>query len=254
MGELQAVISDIHGNLEALEAVLADIKKHGVTSIVCLGDLVGYGPDPIACVRHAMNWDVVLMGEHDEAAVDDDDLSGWSSPSTKQIIFKFRRLLEEFKGQSAIEIFLRTRLDHYASPQALYVHGSPSDSTHEFVFPEDINNRVKMNSIAEMFEGLCFCGHTHIPGIFIPDEEGIWGYYEPEESDPVFRVEECKTICNVGSVGQPRDGDPRASYVLFDGKSIEFRRVAYDVKTTIRKIRNDDDYDDYLGDRLNDGR
>lgn len=247
MGELQAVISDIHGNLEALEAVLADIQQKGASSIICLGDLVGYGPDPIACVRHAMKWDVVLLGNHDAAAIDDGDLSGWSATSARKTIFKFRRLLAEMDGQSEISNFLRCRPEYYASPQAIYVHGSPREPLHEYLFPEDIYNQQKMSAIAQSFEGLCLCGHTHLPGMFIPNEDEDWNYYEPEESDSVFPVEAPKMICNVGSVGQSRDGDWRASYALFNDNTIHFRRVEYDIETTIRKIRDDDDYDDFLG-------
>lgn len=254
MGELQAVISDIHGNLEALEAVLEDIQQQGASSIVCLGDLVGYGPDPIACVRHAMKWDIVLMGNHDEEALNEDDLPGWSSLSAKRTIFKFRRQLKALDPESDIRRFMQTRSEQFASTHALYVHGSPRDPLHEYLFPEDIYNPKKMASISAIFEGICFCGHTHIPGMFIPDEEENWSYYEPGESDHEFSVGFPRLICNVGSVGQPRDGDPRASYVLFNGETIRFRRVEYDVEKTIRKIRDDDDYDNFLGDRLRDGR
>lgn len=254
MGELQAVISDIHGNLEALEAVLADIEHYGA-SIVCLGDLVGYGPDPIACVRHAMNWDVVLMGDKDAATMSRSDLPGYAtSPVAKRTIFRVRREIQEQDWDATLGKYLRERPKSYASRQALYLHGTPRDPVNEYLFPEDVYNRWKMKSLSKRFKGLCFCGHTHIPGVFIPDEDEVWRYYEPDESEPEFSVGFPRMICNVGSIGQPRDDDWRASYVLFDGESIEFRRVAYDVKTTIRKIRNDDDYDDYLGDRLNDGR
>ena len=255
MGELQAVISDIHGNLEALEAVLADIQRQGATSIVCLGDLVGYGPDPIACVRHALAWDVVLMGDKDFAAMSKSDLPGYvTAPVAKRTIFRVRREMEEQDTDATLRTFLRTRPKSLASRHALYVHGTPRDPTYDALIPEDVYNRWKMKAIAKRFKGLCFCGHTHIPGVFLPDEDEIWSYYEPDESDPEFSVGFPKIICNVGSVGQPRDGDWRASYLLFDGNTVRFRRVEYDVETTIRKIYDDDDYDNMLGDRLRDGR
>lgn len=255
MGEIQAIISDIHGNLEALEAVLTDIQQHGVTSIICLGDLVGYGPDPIACVRHAMKWDVVLMGNHDHAVISKSDLPGWvTSKNAKRIIFRVRRDIEVQGLESTVGKFLRERPKSHVTRDALYVHGTARDPIYEYLFPEDVYNWRKMKAISKDFKGLCFCGNTHIPGVFIPDEEEVWSYYEPDEDAPEFEVGFPKMICNVGSVGQPRDGDWRPSYVLFDGETIKFRRVEYDIETTIRKIRDDDDYDDMMGDRLGKGQ
>ena len=227
MADLQAVISDIHSNLEALEAVLSDIQQQGATSIICLGDLVGYGPDPSACVRHAMKWDVVLMGNHDQAVVSGDDLSGWSTLAARHSILELKKLLAEMNDGLSITSFLRTRPEHYAHPQALYVHGSPRDPIHEYVFPEDIYNQRKMELIAQAFEGLCFCGHTHVAGIFTPNEDGNWDFLEPDLDEPVHPTNHAKMICNVGSVGMPRDGDSRASYVLFDGETIRYRRVDF---------------------------
>lgn len=146
-GEPQAVISDIHGNLEALEAVLADIQQQGATSIVCLGDLVGYGPDPIACVRHAMKWDVVLMGNHDWAAMSKSDLPGWTSHTVKRTIFRFRRDIQEQNLDATLGKYLRERPKSHASRQALYLHGTPRDPVNEYLFPEDVYNRWKMKAI-----------------------------------------------------------------------------------------------------------
>jgi diadenosine tetraphosphatase ApaH/serine/threonine PP2A family protein phosphatase len=145
--------------------------------------------------------------------------------------------------------FLRGLPRRYQEGDFLFVHGSPRDPLNEYVFPEDIYNRRKMEDIFALVGRHCFQGHTHVPGIFT---ENLL-FHSPEELDCLYRLDARKTVCNVGSVGQPRDGDWRACYVLFDGKNICFRRVEYDIETTIRKIRDVDDLDDFLGDRLGDG-
>jgi diadenosine tetraphosphatase ApaH/serine/threonine PP2A family protein phosphatase len=136
----------------------------------------------------------------------------------------------------------------------LYVHGSPRNHLNEYVFPEDIYNDRKMGRLGEAFGGVCFNGHTHIPGIFVEEAVGRWQFVSPEDCRTGYRLDGRKVICNVGSVGQPRDGDRRACYVLFDGDSISFRRVEYDFETTIAKIYAVPQLDNFLGDRLRQGR
>ena len=132
----------------------------------------------------------------------------------------------------------------------LFVHGSPRNHLNEYVFPEDIYNQRKMERIFALVDRYCFQGHTHVPGIFTESLQ----FLSPEEFDYVYRLDGRKTLVNVGSVGQPRDGDWRASYALLDGDTIRYRRVEYDVDTTVRKIRDIDDLDDFLGERLRKGR
>jgi diadenosine tetraphosphatase ApaH/serine/threonine PP2A family protein phosphatase len=111
-----------------------------------------------------------------------------------------------------------------------------------------------MADIASLFDSLCFCGHTHIPDIFHrSSSRDRWDYTTPEECDYQYAIAGEKLICNVGSVGQPRDGDSRASYVLFAPDRIYFRRVEYDIDRTIRKMRDAGD-DDFGGQRLREGR
>jgi diadenosine tetraphosphatase ApaH/serine/threonine PP2A family protein phosphatase len=136
----------------------------------------------------------------------------------------------------------------------LYVHGSPRNHLNEYVFPEDIYNERKMTGLGEKFGRLCFNGHTHVPGIFRERGPGEWDFVSPEECKTGFPIDGRRVICNVGSVGQPRDGDWRACYILFDGAHIWFRRVAYDVETTIRKIHAIPELENFLGDRLREGR
>lgn len=252
---MRAILSDIHGNLEALEAVLADMASFGVQEVFCLGDLVGYGADPIACVEHAMAWPVVLLGNFDLAAMQGDDLEGWTAHAAKRSIFKFRQRLLKTGKEATVGAFLRDLPYKHVDGQALYLHGSPRDPVNEYLFPEDIYNPRKLDAVSQGFERLCFCGHTHVPGIFYPHDEQEWAFLSPEQCDYQYQLGPGKTICNVGSVGQPRDGDPRPSYVLLEEKTINFRRVDYDIEKSIQKINDDDDDPDGLsGARLRDGR
>ena len=244
-----ALLSDIHANLEALTAVLADIDRHGVERIFCLGDIVGYGPDPVACIDIIRErCEVVLLGHFDQAAIGDREGFGETA----------RRSLDWFCQLDGYERhlpFLAYRPRFHQEGGILYVHGSARNPTHEYVFPEDIYNSRKMERIFALVDHTCFCGHTHIPGVFvqqIPDD--LYHFHSPDEIENTFYFDHRKTIINVGSVGQPRDGDPRAGYILVEGELVRFRRVEYDSGTTIRKIRDIPDLDDFLGDRLRDGR
>jgi diadenosine tetraphosphatase ApaH/serine/threonine PP2A family protein phosphatase len=136
----------------------------------------------------------------------------------------------------------------------LYVHVSPRNPLNEYVFPEDIYNERKMTRLGEKLDRICFNGHTHVPGIFLERAPGRWEFVDPSECPSGFSITGRRVICNVGAVGQPRDGDWRACYVLFDGVRIWFRRVAYDVETTIRKIYAVAELENFFGDRLRDGR
>lgn len=247
-----AILSDLHGNLEALEAVLADAATFRVDRICCLGDLVGYGPDPIPCINHAMCWDCVVRGQFDDAAISDDDLSGWTALGAKQTVLRFRSQLREHPRRAAITEFLSSLPTSVTTPEALFVHGSPRNRLYDSLFPEDVYNSLKMESVAYGFEGLCFCGRTHLSGLFQRGGGG-WTFSPPTDSEASFRISGARQICNVGSVGQPRDGDPRACYVLFTPGKITFRRVGYDIDRTRRKIRDQGD-DDFPGQRLTEGR
>jgi predicted phosphodiesterase len=266
-----AILSDIHANLEALEAVLADIEQFKVEAIYCLGDLVGYGPDPIACLQLARKWSVVLLGNHDAAMLSENQLDGYSALALRRSLLNCRDTLKHHPDGPRISLFLWNCPSSIVRGKCLYVHGSPRESLHEYIFPEDIYNDGKMSALMSRFEHICFCGHTHLPGIFRtaepkPQKPQPWSFFRREELPPPkwdhLTPEECgheyplsgeKLICNVGSVGQPRDNDPRAGYVLYSPELIRFRRVKYDVEKTIRKIYDGPD-DNMLGDRLLTGR
>jgi len=248
---VKAIISDIHSNFEALQAVLKDIEKQPVSDIYCLGDVVGYGPNPRECVDLVMKCKVVLLGNHDQGAMFDPE--GFN-PSAERAIFWTRAQLEapsERREQKEKRWeFLAERPRSHRENGYLYVHGSARNPLNEYVFPEDIYNQRKMERIFALVDRYCFQGHTHVPGIFTEDYQ----FHSPEEVQYEYRLDGRKTLCNVGAVGQPRDGDWRACYVMFDDTTIRYCRVEYDIESTIKKIYAVPDLDNFLGDRLRDGK
>jgi diadenosine tetraphosphatase ApaH/serine/threonine PP2A family protein phosphatase len=252
---VKAIFSCAHANLEALQAVLSDASRQRVAAVYNLGDTTGYGPNPRECLDLAMGLPVVLLGNFDHSILIDPDGYG---PIAERSVFWARSLLlssvEDPTIRERRRYFLAGLPRSYQEGDILYVHGSPRNPLNEYVFPEDICNERKMTRLGEKFARLCFNGHTHLPGIFVEREPGRWHFIDPGECPHGFPVAGCRIICNVGSVGQPRDGDWRACYVLFDGTRIWFRRVAYDVEATIRKVYAVAELDNFLGDRLRDGR
>jgi diadenosine tetraphosphatase ApaH/serine/threonine PP2A family protein phosphatase len=248
---VKAIISDIHSNLEALQAVLDDIARQNVTETYCLGDVVGYGPNPRECVDLVMKCKLVLLGNHDQGAMFDPE--GFNPPAERAIFWTRAQLEAPVENRLDRERrweFLAERPRTFRENGFLFVHGSARNPLNEYVFPEDIYNQRKMERIFALVERYCFQGHTHVPGIFT---EGL-EFHSPEEIDYVYQLDGRKTLCNVGSVGQPRDGDWRACYILLDGETIRYRRVEYDIDSTIKKIYAIPDLENFLGDRLRDGR
>lgn len=247
----RAILSDIHGNLEALEAVLADIASQGIQTIYCLGDIIGYGPNPRECVDRAMGFAACVLGNHDQGALFDPE--GFSS-GAERAIFWTRTQLEDAGGdveQARRRWRFLCELPRQIREGAmLFVHGSARNPLNEYVFPEDIYNPRKLNRIFTFIEGVCFQGHTHVPGVFTEDCR----FLAPAEVGNQLVLNGKRTMINVGSVGQPRDGICRASYVVLEESRVEFRRVDYPVETTIAKIHQVEQLDRFLGDRLRDGR
>ena len=251
---MKAILSDIHGNLEALQAVLGDISHVAVDVIYNLGDIIGYGPDPIACIDLSMNMAFVLQGTFDEAVVTGPE--GFST-SAEQSINWTKQLLESSVQDAAMQRrtqFLSGLPSSHSEGSVLYVHGSPERHLYGWVFPEDIYSPAKMERIGKQFEYLCFNGHTHVPGIHLERGPTDWQFLNSVECGECFRLDDRKAICNVGSVGQPKDGDWRASYVLFDGATVTFRRVKYDIEATIQKIHSAPELANFSGERLREGR
>ena len=248
---MKAIISDIHSNLEALQAVLADIATRNITEIYCLGDVVGYGPNPRECIDLVSSFPLVLMGNHDQGAMFDPD--GFNA-SAERAIFWTRAQLEAASEPKNLREqrweFLAERPRTHRENGHLFVHGSARNPLNEYVFPEDIYNQRKMERIYALVDKYCFQGHTHVPGIFTEDLQ----FRSPDEINQTYTLDERKTLCNVGSVGQPRDGNPKACYVTLDGNVITYHRVEYDLEKTIKKIYDVPDLENFLGDRLREGR
>ncbi len=247
----RAIISDIHSNLEGFEAVLADIASQGITEVYCLGDIVGYGPNPRECIDLAMKCQICLLGNHDQAALFDPE--GFNT-GAERAIFWTRDQLEKPTDDPELQAkrwdFLGELPRHHRENALLFVHGSPRNPLNEYVFPEDIYNRRKMEKIFSLIEKYCFQGHTHVPGVFT---EGLQ-FQTPEEAGHQYRLGGERAMFNVGSVGQPRDGDPRSCYVVLEDDLVTYRRVDYDRDKTIQKIYDIPDLDNFLGDRLREGR
>lgn len=248
-----ALISDIHGNLTALKAVIADIDRREVERIVCLGDIVGYGPNPVECLDVVIDrceW--ALMGNHDFAVLYEPTSF---NTSAEQAAFWTRRQFElepdpvkqrrrwEFLGN----LLIRNKVDN-----ALWVHASPRRPINEYIFPDDVmTSPGKMQAIFDRTDGRCFCGHTHVPGVFTDEPD----FYPPGDLGGTHTFSEReKVIVNPGSVGQPRDRDPRASYAILNDDAVEFIRVEYDVQTVVDQITEIYDLNDFLGHRLLEGR
>ena len=181
----RAIISDIHGNLEALQAVMAHIADQQVDEIFCLGDIVGYGPNPCECLDLVIaSCKVGLLGNHDQGAMFDPE--GFNS-GAERAIFWTREQLENSAGdRDQIDRrwdFLGTMPRIHRDDPWLYVHGSPRNPVNEYVFPEDIYNQKKMEKLFGLINKGCFQGHTHVPGVFLESLEFI----TPEQVEHVYR-------------------------------------------------------------------
>lgn len=234
-----AIVSDIHGNLEALDAVLADLDATPPDAMVCLGDFVGYGAAPNECIdRLRPRIEHAVAGNHDFAACGRIRL-GYFNPDAA----KAARWTTEVLTAENLD-YLRGLPYSVRWRGALLVHASPMRPEEwEYVMtPNDAG--VEMDSVAER---LCFVGHSHYPGNF--EIDGTRVLYSREAR---MRMREgCRYLVNVGSVGQPRDGDPRAAYLVWDdaANTLEHVRLEYDVEAARRRIL-DAGLPRFLGDRL----
>ncbi len=256
-----AVISDIHGNAEALKAVLADIDARKVDRIICLGDIVGYGPEPLECVdlvRTRCQWS--LMGNHDFAVLyeptnfnqDAESAAYWTRAQfDSEPDEKLRTERYQFLGKLRVRVM---EAPPEGGSQILAVHGSPRRPINEYIFATDPRMYPdKIRSVFERVDKLAIVGHTHVPGVFTDEPD----FYPPDELGESrsysFRDDE-KAVINVGSVGQPRDGNPQACYVILHTDRAEFVRVPYNIDVTARKIRAIPELNDRLANRLYDGQ
>jgi diadenosine tetraphosphatase ApaH/serine/threonine PP2A family protein phosphatase len=235
-----AVMSCIHGNYEALDAVLLDIDKHSCDKIFCLGDLVGYGPYPNAVVAQIRSLDIpTVAGCWDEDVVEGLNACECGFPSV--LAEKRGKLAHEWTDK---EIYPENReflanLPHSLKEENLaFVHGSPH-SNHEYLLPE-LDAFVALERVLSTDADVLFCGHTHVP--YVRTLDGInlqvrFQDYGATEKEKNFHTP-LKQIINVGSVGEPRHGRPNATYVIYDtdAQAVTLREVPYDYEKTCAAI------------------
>ena len=227
------VLTDIHANLEALEAVLADSGEFD--AVLCLGDLVGYGPNPNECVDRVRELPglVCLAGNHDWAALGRLDLGSFNSEARKAAEWTAEQLRDDVRSYLE-ELSPKLETEDFA-----LAHGSPRDPIWEYLVVE----QQGPPNFEEFSGPFCFVGHTHVPRTFLETKNGDAVGTEielPEAGDELDLADGERRIVNPGGVGQPRNGDPRAAYGIWDSDTgiFTFRRVPYDVPATQKKIRD----------------
>ena len=228
-----ALISDLHSNLEAVEAVLQRIDALGISEIACLGDVIGYGADPLPVTRLVMQrckW--TIQGNHDWGLFH--HLDDFNPLAREALLYSRLQLQPTFfrpRRRPAWE-FLRTLPERMQDHGYLFFHGSPRDPVMEYVLKSDgFLEPEKMQQLFSMIDRPTFVGHTHWPGVHRQD----FRFTQATDDNKVFPLDG-PCIVNVGSVGQPRDGDPRASFAVVDNGHVEIHRVPYDFRRTQAKI------------------
>ncbi len=224
-----AVISDIHGNLEALDQVLQDVDKSHIDTVVSLGDTIGYGPDPEEVVKKLRHCNIPsIMGNHELAVVDKINLE-WFNHTARESLIKTTAML----SKSSLE-YISTLKPYLVRHQCRFVHGFPPDSPTIYSF------QVSENTLLETFQTLdqkvCFIGHTHYLYISVFDGRTIT--ITPLKQGVMNLSDNQKYIVNIGSVGQPRDGNNNAKYIIWDSvaKTIQVKYVPYNIAKVVAKI------------------
>ncbi|MBN1648845.1 MAG: metallophosphoesterase family protein [Spirochaetales bacterium] len=221
------IISDIHGNLEALERVLE--ISDGVDAVWVLGDTVGYGPNPAECLalvrKHA---EVILSGNHDMAAVGLLPVSGFNSQAARAV--EYTRQLMNKEGLK----FLSSLAPMLAGKNITLVHGSPTNPAFDYI----LDHNTALAAHRAITTEVCFFGHTHLPGCFYKKgKKYLWYRLDDNESIPLGNG---NILFNPGSVGQPRDGDPRASFAIADTEAMTWtqKKAEYDVQAVQAKLQS----------------
>lgn len=222
-----AIISDVHGNLEALEAVIADMRDQHVDKAVCLGDLVGYYPNPAECLRAIRSWSIQCIGgNHDRAVTGKIPLEDFN-PAAREALYWTR----EHLGEDDLRWLASLPEELVVDGCFLMVHGAPGDPD-AYLFLAD-EAELALQILAERYSGirLCFYGHTH--------QRAVWSWPSCSLGDEIHLEQHGLYLINPGSVGQARDGIPGASYLTFDAEAgqINFRRLAYPYHVTQQKVR-----------------
>ena len=250
-----AVLSDIHANREATEAVWEHLAGQEYDKIVCLGDVVGYGPEPEFCVDLVMGHaDWCLMGNHDDALFH--DASDFNSYARAAIEYTRKRMRPRW--WSSTERRARWKYLHdlpltRQEGRFHFYHGSPRDPVREYVLSTDgLLNPEKLRAIFDCFEGIGVAGHTHQPGMH--DQDLRWHGLEGQETVTRELPAGEKAYINAGSIGQPRDGDNRACYVILEEHQVTWHRVPYDFRSTQAKIRATGQLPEVLAQRLEVGK
>jgi len=237
-----AIIADIHGNLEAFQVVLEDIRAQNATHVVCLGDVVGYNANPKECLQIIREMNIpCVKGNHDEYCSTEDALDGFNPHAAEAVHWTRNQLTVEDKQ------WLRDLKYSRMAANFTMVHATlDAPDRWGYVF----DKLAAAASFPYQNTQMCFFGHTHVPVAFMRDTVVRGGTYSKFKVDPSK-----KYFINVGAVGQPRDNNPKCAYVLYDmdASTIELRRLDYDIETAQRKIR-DAGLPERLAERLSYGR
>lgn len=252
-----AVISDVHGNIEALTEVMADIRALNIETIINLGDCIGYGPDPERCVDILQaNCTVNLCGNHDYAVLHHAEGFNPVARAAVDYVREQMRPAEDCQDPDVIRRwnFLDNLSPLYETGNYEFMHGSPRQPITEYVLPSDPEiDPFKLESIfAAMSRPYAFVGHTHYPGVV--EDGGEMFLMVDDFPNGIYTLGGRKAIINVGSVGQPRDHDIRSCYVILEGDKVMWRRVSYDVEATVAKINAHPVLDEHSALRLRLGR
>jgi len=232
------LISDIHSNLEALSAVISRLEKMNVDRVICLGDIVGYGANPVECIKLVREkCDVVLAGNHDFAVAGDLSISWFNQDALDSVIWTKKNIDDNMSN------YLSSLPLTYVKEDVVYVHATPHK-------PEKWSYIVSMEDALYEFRyfrgSLAFVGHSHVAGIYCHDGSSHKNEINLEGSK--------RYIINIGSIGQPRDGNPDAAFAVYDDdhKRVNIEREPYDIDSAAQKIY-DASLPDYLASRLSKG-
>lgn len=256
---LTAIISDLHSNTPALDTALADCRDRGVQRYVCLGDVIGYGADPCGALDRVMDLCVparenglCLQGNHEYALCY--NAEDFNPKARAAIDWTHVTISGAPERSSEYWDFLGDLQPVDTDEVAMFAHGSPRDPVREYILPRDARDETKMQANFEVMQRpVCCVGHSHVPAVYYKDGT----LFRPDGTDGPFALGDLDSnpcIVNVGSIGQPRDGDSRLSYVIFDGANITFVRLEYDWRAAAEAIRSVPELPEFLADRLKDGR